>query len=68
MGNVEKDNDGFTCECGVRNSYSGFVKEHWNVRLVYACSCTREYVLFKGSVKKIRSEIKDNMEYDASWE
>ena len=47
------DEKGFTCECGMRNDYPAYVRDHWGVRLVYSCTCKRRYVLFRGNVHKV---------------
>lgn len=56
MTSIETDEKGFTCECGLRNEYPNYVQEHWSVRLVYACACHRQYVLYRGTVTKTSSE------------
>jgi len=53
MPGLRSDRKGFTCECGVRNDYPDYVKEHWGVRLIYSCACKRQYVLHEGNVRKI---------------
>jgi len=53
---IEKDEKGFTCECGIRNDYPSYVQAHWSVRLAYTCSCHRQYVLFRGTVTKTSRE------------
>jgi hypothetical protein len=53
---IEKDEKGFTCECGLRNDYPSYVQEHWSVRLVYSCACQRTYVLYRGTVTKTSKE------------
>jgi hypothetical protein len=50
MENIEQDLKGFTCTCGMRNDYPGYVQDHWSVKLAYACSCHRRYILFRGRV------------------
>ena len=52
MANIEHDEHGFTCECGLRNDYPGYVQAHWGVKLVYSCACHRRYVLYRGTVVK----------------
>ena len=47
------DEKGFTCECGTRNDYPAYVQEHRNVKLVFSCCCRRQYVLYRGTVRKI---------------
>ncbi len=46
------DEKGFTCECGTRNDYPAYVREHWGVRLLYSCPCARQYLLYRGGVQK----------------
>ena len=53
MPELTSDQKGFMCECGVRNDYPAYLKDHWGVRLVYTCSCRRQYVLFRGTVRKV---------------
>jgi hypothetical protein len=63
MPNIEYDEKGFTCQCGIRNDYPHYVQEHWSVRLVYTCACHRQYVLYRGTVTKTSkdtSEISDS--------
>ena len=38
MTNIDHDEKGFTCECGLRNDYPGYVQAHWTVKLAYSCS------------------------------
>lgn len=52
MSNIEHDETGFTCECGLRNDYPSYVQAHWSVKLAYSCACQRQYILFKGTVTK----------------
>ena len=52
MAKIEHDENGFTCECGKRNEYPSYVQEHWSVKLNYACTCHRQYVLYQGTVTK----------------
>lgn len=59
------DEQGFTCECGLRNNYPDYVKEHWDVRLVYTCSCTRKFVLFHGKVRQVPREMPESSVSDA---
>ena len=56
MPNIEHDETGFTCECGMRNHYPSYVQAHWSVRLAYTCSCHRQYVLYRGTVTKTSQE------------
>ena len=56
MPNIVHDEKGFTCECGIRNDYPGYVQEHWSVRLAYTCACHRHYVLYRGTVTKTSTE------------
>ena len=53
MPELTSDRKGFTCECGVRNDYPDYVKDHWGVRLVYSCTCRRQYVVHEGKVRKV---------------
>ena len=59
------DEKGFTCECGVRNDYPAYVRDHRGVRLVYSCSCSRQYVLYHGSVRKMKPEAPESSDSDA---
>ncbi len=59
------DKKGFTCECGVRNDYPDYVKEHWNVRLIYSCECRRQYVVYRGTVQKVAQVHSDSAESEA---
>ena len=52
MAIIENDEKGFTCECGLRNDYPGYVQAHWGVKLFYSCSCQRQYILYQGTVTK----------------
>ena len=56
MVNIEPDEKGFTCLCGLRNDYPDYVQDHWSVRLVYSCSCQRRYLLFRGTVTRSSPE------------
>lgn len=63
MQNIVHDEKGFTCECGQRNDYPGYVQEHRSVRLAYSCACRRRYILYRGTVTKTSQEpvgISDN--------
>ena len=50
MVNIEHDEKGFTCLCGLRNDYPEYVQDHWSVKLAYSCACHRRYLLFRGTV------------------
>ena len=50
MVEIACDEKGFTCLCGLRNDYPGYVREHWSVQLEYGCSCRRRYLLLRGRV------------------
>jgi hypothetical protein len=52
MAEIEKDDRGFTCECGLRNDYPTYVQDHWSVKLAYSCACQRQYILYRGTVTK----------------
>jgi hypothetical protein len=56
MANIEHDEKGFTCECGLRNDYPSYVQDHWSVKLAYSCTCQRQYVLFRGTVTKTSAD------------
>lgn len=62
MANIEHDDTGFTCECGMRNDYPSYVQDHWSVKLAYSCMCQRRYVLFRGTVT--RASIGDPEVFD----
>ncbi|HEY6871917.1 MAG TPA: hypothetical protein VI298_04215 [Geobacteraceae bacterium] len=59
------DERGFTCECGTRNDYPAYVQEHRNVKLVYSCNCKRQYVLYRGSVRKIPQRVSEYLDSEA---
>ena len=65
MANIEHDEKGFTCQCGVRNDYPSYVQEHRGVKLLYACSCQRRYLLFKGSVQNAAGEDREVFDSEA---
>lgn len=65
MPEMAADQNGFTCECGARNEYPGYVKDHWGVRLVYSCSCSRRYILYRGSARRIPPEAPDFMDSES---
>ncbi len=50
MSTFKNDKNGFTCECGIRNSYPSYAHDHWDVKLLYNCSCERQYILYRGKV------------------
>jgi hypothetical protein len=56
MAEIENDEKGFTCECGLRNDYPSYVQAHWGVKLAYSCSCQRQYILYRGTVTKASTE------------
>jgi hypothetical protein len=65
MPELISDRKGFTCECGVRNDFPDYVKDHWGVRLVYSCACKRQYVVHEGRVSMIARVESDYVESDA---
>lgn len=65
MAEVAPDEKGFVCECGTRNDYPAYVKDHWNVRLVYSCPCKRQYVLYRGKVQKVTEGTAESSESEA---
>jgi hypothetical protein len=65
MANIEQDEKGFTCECGLRNDYPSYVQDHWSVKFAYACSCQRQYVLFRGTVTKTSRETPEVFDSEA---
>jgi len=65
MSELEYDKKGFTCECGVRNDYPGYVRDHWDVKLLFTCSCKRLYVLYHGTVTKRLRETSDIADSEA---
>ncbi len=65
MTELSFDPKGFTCECGTRNDYPAYVQDHWSVRLFYSCACLRQYVLYRGTVRKVTREIPEYHESDA---
>lgn len=65
MSDLVYDEEGFTCECGTRNDYPGYVKEHWGVRLSFACACRRKYVIFHGTVTKSPPESPEVIDSEA---
>jgi hypothetical protein len=62
---IEHDENGFTCECGLRNDYPNYVQAHWSVRLAYTCVCQRQYVLYKGTVVKTSRELPEIYDSEA---
>jgi hypothetical protein len=65
MPELTSDRNGFTCECGLRNEYPEYVRDHWGVRLVYSCVCKRQYVVHKGSVRKVDQAVSEYSESEA---
>lgn len=65
MPKIVFDEKGFTCECGMRNEYPGYVQEHWDVKLVYSCSCRRRFILYQGKVKMVRQSLTESPVSDA---
>jgi hypothetical protein len=65
MPELTYDEKGFTCECGTRNDYPAYVKDHWGVRLVYSCLCQRQFILYRGKVQKITQGISEYQESEA---
>lgn len=65
MPKMECDDKGFRCECGTRNDYPGYVRDHWGVRLLYSCHCKRRYVLYHGTVTIIPRETSDIADSEA---
>lgn len=59
------DQRGFTCECGARNDYPAYVKDHWSVKLVYLCACKRQYILHRGKVLKVAQVTSEYSESEA---
>ena len=62
---LKSDEKGFRCECGIRNDYPSYVADHWEVKLVYNCSCDRQYVLYRGTVTIIARPDSDIMDSEA---
>ena len=62
---MEYDEKGFTCECGLRNDYPGYVKDHWSVKLEYSCPCSRRYVLYQGTVTMLPQKTPEYMDNEA---
>jgi hypothetical protein len=62
---MKSDKLGFTCECGMRNDYPDYVKDHWSVKLVYSCTCKRRYVLHHGTVTLIPGEIPEYVDSES---
>jgi len=65
MANIEHDESGFTCECGLRNDYPDYVQAHWSVKLSYSCACLRRYVLYRGTVVKTSVETPEVFDSEA---
>ena len=65
MSELTSDLKGFTCECGIRNDYPDYVKDHWSVRLVYSCACKRHYVVHEGNVRKVAQVTSGYQESEA---
>ncbi len=65
MSELTCDQNGFTCECGIRNDYPAYVKAHWSVRLVYSCACKRQYILHRGKVQKVAQVTSEYSESEA---
>lgn len=63
--NIEHDEKGFTCLCGLRNDYPDYVQDHCSVRLVYSCPCQRRYLLFLGTVTKTSPEKEEVSDSEA---
>ena len=65
MPELAVDDKGFTCECGIRNDYPSYVEEHRGVKLLYSCTCSRQYVLYRGKVEKVPRVVSEYSESDA---
>jgi hypothetical protein len=65
MVKIKYDEKGFTCECGVRNDYPGYVRDHWSVKLVYSCPCKRQFVLYRGTVTMISQPPPEYMDSES---
>jgi hypothetical protein len=50
---LKSDSNGFTCECGIRNNFPSYTRDHWDVKLLHNCSCKRQYILYRGKVTMI---------------
>ena len=65
MMSIEHDENGFTCECGLRNDFPGYVQAHWSVKLAYSCACHRQYVLYKGTVVMTSRDMQEVFDSEA---
>lgn len=65
MAKLEHDAKGFTCECGLRNDYPAYANEHRNVRLLYTCQCNRQFILFRGTVRKAARDSSEVLDSEA---
>jgi hypothetical protein len=65
MSELTFDEEGFTCECGIRNDYPAYVSEHWDVRLLYSCQCARQYLLYRGRVQRVMRGASEYQESEA---
>ncbi|HBA71802.1 MAG: hypothetical protein A2X82_19265 [Geobacteraceae bacterium GWC2_55_20] len=65
MSKLKSDANGFTCECGIRNNFPAYAQDHWDVKLLYNCSCERQYVLYRGKVTIIARPFDEVMDSEA---
>jgi hypothetical protein len=62
---LKRDEKGFTCECGKRNDFPSYVADHWEVKLLYDCSCERQFVLYRGTIKVVSRPYSEVMDSEA---
>jgi len=65
MSTFKNDKNSFICECGIRNSFPSYAKDHWDVKLLYNCSCERQYILYRGSITIIARPFDEVIDSEA---
>lgn len=47
------DDKGFTCPCGKRHDFNGYVYAHWQIELVLHCDCKRKFSIIEGTAEEV---------------
>lgn len=48
---------GFTCDCGEKVRYPGYVYAHWDIPLIYTCEkCGQQWAIIKGANKRLKTK------------
>jgi hypothetical protein len=54
---MQKDGEGYKCECGLEHVYPAYVHAHWEIEITHTCFCGRKYIIQYGFADLVKGSV-----------